>query len=68
MEAACLTGVDLDRLASGLHRHVQVGLALSVHQHGQVDVVVLVAYSMQRIAVVEHLRVGLELQVVFCEL
>ena len=55
MEAACLTGVDLDGLASGLQRHMQVGLALSVHQHSQVDVVVLVADAVKRIAVEEPL-------------
>lgn len=39
--------VDLDELASGLYRHVQVRLALSVRKHSQVDVVVLIADAVE---------------------
>lgn len=68
VQAARFAGVDLDELASGLYRHVQVRLALSVRKHSQVDVVVLIADAVEGVAVVQHIRVGLELEVVLGEL
>ncbi|KAG8142186.1 hypothetical protein E2320_006141 [Naja naja] len=66
--AAALAGVQLHRLLLELDGDVQEGLAVRVQQHRQADQVLVVMDPPQGVAVLEDLRVGLELQVVFGEL